>query len=207
MNQNEKDLIWFAGFIDADGCIRLSKGWKNKKGQYSLIPQVSVHNTCIVTLNKVIEILNENVSGCTTSRRNRESFKHASMYSVILGGIKRVKPLLDKITPYLVTKKLEAQLLLRFIDNRLNAKSHNAKYGTEEYKIFFALKNLKTTRHLRDYVPNIDEILNEDIVRTNARALEEAEMSSRLSDETRKEFASKLVWYRKDRSQSNNADR
>lgn len=203
MNQNEKDLIWLAGFIDADGCIRLSKGWKNKKGQYSLIPQVSIHNTSIITLNKVIEILEKNVSGYQTTQRVRQSFKHSKMYSISLMGIKRVKPFLEKIVSYLVTKNLEARLLLRFMEVRLEAerlKSHNAKYGSEEFKIFFALKNLKMTRHLRDYAPSIDEIINEDIVRTNARVLEEAEMASRLSEETRKEFASKLVWYRKDRS-------
>ena len=49
-------------------------------------------------------------------------------------------------------------------------------------------------------MPSVEEILNEDRVRTSAKVLEEAEMTSRLSEDTRKKFASTLVFFRKDRS-------
>jgi len=195
----DQEIIWLAGFIDADGCIRLSKGWKNKKRVHSLIPQVSIHNICLVTLNKVAEIVGRISPGFDTSWRNRTSDKHAPMYNINVMGIKRCTPLVKVIRPYLVTKALEADLLVRFMELRQSAMSHNAHYGSEEFQIYFALKELKKSRHLRDFTPTIEEILNQDKVRTSAKVLERDESSLRLSVEEQKERASKLVWYRKDR--------
>ena len=173
-----KRVIWLAGFIDADGCIRLSKGWKNKKGQYSLIPQITVHNVCVVTLNEVADIIGGICPGFQTSWKNRISKRHSKLYNISIAGIKRTKPLLEAVKPYLITKRLEAELLYKFINNRLNASHHNAKYSSEAYQIFYALKELKLARHLRDFTPTVEEILNQDKVRTSAKALEEAEMTS-----------------------------
>ena len=195
----DQEIIWLAGFIDADGCIRLSKGWKNKKEIHSLIPQVSIHNICLVTLNKAAEIVGEYCPGFQTSWKKRTSDKHSPMYNINIMGIKRCEPFIKTIRPYLVTKALEADLLTKFMGLRLNAKSHNAHYSSEEYQIYFALKELKKSRHLRDFTPTIEEVLNQDKVRTNARALERVETSLRLSPEEQKKRASKLVWYRKDR--------
>lgn len=197
------EAAWLAGFIDADGCIRLSKGFKNeKKDQHSLIPQVTVHNTCVVTLNRVAALVERVIGSTKTSARKRISVKHSKMYNVEVMGMKRCEPLLRVLLPHLVTKRLEAELLLQFIGRRKTIGIRNKPYGPVDYKVNEALKHIKKTRHLRDYVPTVEEILDQDIVRTNAKALEVAEMATRLSQDQLKQRASKLVWYRWDRSQA-----
>lgn len=195
------ELAWLAGFADADGCFRLKKGMKNMKlGQNSLIPHVTFHNTCVMTLNKIYERVSRIVPDIKTSERKRESDKHARMSNIEVMGIKRCEPLVRALLPYLVTKNTEAQLLLRFIERRKSRGVRNKPYESVDYETYAASKYLKVTRHLRDYTPSADEILGDDIVRTNAKALEVAEMSTRLSQDEKNALASKLVWYRKDRS-------
>lgn len=193
MMSNMKDIIWLSGFIDADGCIRLSKGWKNKKGQHSLVPQITIHNTSVKTMEFVAEVISKIIPTFQISWKKLKSRNHSEMATITIMGMKRVKSLLNKLLPYLVTKKLEGKLLLEFIKTRETATSHNAHYSEKEYKIYFALKHLKKTRNLRDYTPNIKDILNEDIVRTNAKSLEAVEISARLTEKEKKDWAKNLV--------------
>ena len=194
------ERAWLAGFTDADGSIGLKKGFKNeKKAQHSLVPRVTFHNTCIVTLNRVVELLLKFQKSVKTSQRQRAKPTHSSMSNVEVLGMKQCEPLLRMLLPYLITKKLEAQILLEFIERRKSRGVRNKPYESTDYKAHSALAYLKKTRHLRDYVPTVEEILDQDIVRTSAKALEEAEMSSRLTQEQLNKLASKLVWYRKDR--------
>ena len=195
------EAAWLAGFLDADGCIRLSKGTKNSKlNQHSLIPQLLAHNTCVVTLNRVLILFEKMGALSVTSLRKRYSAQHAKMANILSLGMKRVEPILREILPYLVTKRLEAELMLRFIELRKSRRHRNAPYTASEYRIYTAMKYLKKSRHLRDYTPTVEEILDQDIVRTSAKALEEAEMSSRLTAEQQSARAAKMVWYRKDRT-------
>lgn len=197
----EKDLAWMAGFMDADGSILLKKGAKNtKKDQHSLIPRVTFHNTCAMTLGRIEELVNALIPFISVSMHKRSSSKHAPCAGIEIYGMKRAEPVLNALQPYLITKKLEADLLLKFIEHRKARGHRNKPYTSDDYLIHEALKYLKKTRHLRDYMPSIDEILNEDIVRTNAKVLEVAEMSTRLSEEERSQFAATIVWFRKDRS-------
>ena len=194
------EAAWLAGFTDADGCIRLKKGMKNGKlGQNSLIPHITFHNVCAVTLNRVTKLLAKVDVHHRTSSRKRVSPSHSKMHNVEVLGMKQCEPVLHALLPHLVTKRLEGQLLLKFIERRGTEGIRNKPYEPVDYAAHSALAYLKKTRHLRDYVPTIKEILDQDIVRTTAKAVEGAEMSSRLSQEAKNALAAKLVWYRKDR--------
>lgn len=197
---SQVECAWLAGFADADGSIRLKKGAKNvKKGQNSLIPQITFHNTCVMTCNRIAELVVKIVP-IKTGARKRSSKEHASCAGIEIYGMKRCEPLLRLLLPYLITKRIEAELLLKFIERRTARAHRNKPYESEDYETYEAVKYLKVSRHLRDYMPSVEEILSEDRVRSNAKVLEVAEMSTRLSKEERSEFASTLVWYRQDRS-------
>ena len=195
----ETEKAYLAGFLDADGMIRLKIGMKNERGPKSLIPLVHYTNTCMMTIKRVMEMLGKSQTNFKANvQRRKNGSGWTDKVEIEIAGLKRVVPFLTALRPYLITKALEGDLLLRFAE--LRNKGYNLPYGTEEFRIFEALKYLKKTRHLRDYTPSADDVLCEDIVRTNAEALEVAEMSARLPIEARKEWARNLVstyrWHR-----------
>lgn len=208
----EGEKGWLAGFLDADGMIRLRKGQKNKQGPKSLVPLVTYTNTCALTGTRLAELIHRsfvNFQAYTDPRNFKPTIVNdpggkswAPKVTIEIGGIVRVLPFLQMVRPYLITKAAEADLMLEFC--RLRKIKYRAPYTEREYQIFEALKFLKQTRHLRDYTPSVEEVLNEDIVRTNAKALEVAEMSTRQPVEVGKEWARNLVSrYRWNKVESN----
>jgi len=195
---SDTEKAWLAGFLDADGMIRLRIGRKNKGtwkgvGPKSLVPLVTYTNTCVVTGERLAKLIGESFVDFTASvtKAKRAQTHWRPKVTVEIGGIIRVEPFIRMLRPYLVTKAGEADLVLRFCEIR-NARGR-AAYTSVEYLIFAALQHLKKTRHLRDYTPSIEELLDEDIVRTNARALEVAEMATRQTVEEGREWARNLV--------------
>lgn len=195
---SDTDRAWLAGFLDADGMIRLRIGRKNKGtwkgvGPKSLVPLVTYTNTCVVTGEHLSKLIGQAfVDFAVTVTKSRTTNKNwRPKITLEIGGIKRVEPFLRMIRPHLVTKAREADLMLRFCEIR-NARGR-AAYQAVEYQIFAALQHLKQTRHLRDYTPSIEALLDDDIVRTNARALEVAEMATRQTPEESREWAKNLV--------------
>lgn len=192
---SDTEKAWLAGFLDADGMIRLRIGRKNKnkhagKGPHSLTPIIVYTNTCMFTGKRLAELVGQsftdfNATICKATRGWNPKI------TIEIGGIIRVEPFLRMIRPYLVTKAAEADLVLRFCEIR-NADPRGA-YSSKEYQIFEALKFCKKSRHLRDYSPSVEQVLNEGIVQSNAKVLEAAEMSARLPIEARKEWAKNLV--------------
>lgn len=199
------EAAWLAGFLDADGMIRLRIGRKNKVkhagvGPKSLVPLSVFTGTCGYTMKRIAEMLSRVYEGGfmpTISGNNfrldinQHNEKWAPKWDIEIGGINRVMPLIQLLQPYLVTKGTEAELMLMFCELRLQ--KGRAPYGALEYQIFEALKYCKVTRHLRDYTPSAEQVLREDIVRSSAEALEVAEMSTRLPIEARREWAKNLV--------------
>ena len=197
---SETELAWLAGFLDADGMIRLHKGQKNANpSQRSLVPKVSFNNTCGATIAEIARRLSR--LGITSGmglhkKRSEQNPQWKPGCSVDVLGMKRVEPLLRCLEPYLVTKRIEAQIVLEFIERRKSRENRQKAYCERDYLAFEALAFLKRTRHLRDYTPSVEEILGEDIVRTNAKALEAAETTARLSMDQIRERGRRLVQHR-----------
>jgi hypothetical protein len=195
----EVEKAWLAGFLDADGMIRLRIGRKNKAtwkgiGPKSLVPLVTYTNTCVQTGEKLSSLIGQSFTDFAVTVSKSKIVKAKNWRPKItleIGGIKRVEPFLRMVRPYLITKAGEADLLLRFCEIRNDR--GRAAYQATEYRIFVALQHLKQTRHLRDYTPSIEQLLDDDIVRTNAKALEVAEMATRQTIEEGKEWAKNLV--------------
>lgn len=59
---SETEKAWLAGFLDADGMIRLRIGRKNKVkrqnvGPKSLVPIITYTNTCCMTVTRTAEMI------------------------------------------------------------------------------------------------------------------------------------------------------
>jgi hypothetical protein len=194
---SDTEKAWLAGFLDADGMIRLRIGRKNtgkwkKAGPKSLVPLITYTNTCLMTVARIAEMVGRSFTDFSATLSGRTMEKTwAPKTTLEIGGIIRVEPFLKMLRPYLITKATEADLVLMFCDLR-NANPRGA-YTNKEYQIFEALKYCKKTRHLRDYTPSAEEILGKDIVQASAEALEATEMLARQPIEARREWAKNLV--------------
>lgn len=197
---SETELAWLAGFLDADGMVRLHKGQKNANpNQRSLVPKVSFINTCGATLSEIkrrLDRLGLTASVGLHSKRAAENPQWKLGASLDVMGMKRVEPLLRAVVPYMVTKRVEAEIVLEFIERRKRPEFRQKAYCERDYLAFEALRFLKQTRNLRDYTPSVEQVLGEDIVRTNAKALEAAETTARLSEGQIKERGRRLVQHR-----------
>jgi hypothetical protein len=154
---------------------------------------VTYFNTCVVTGTRIAELVGKSfVDFNATVTKAKKIYKNnRPKVTIEIGGIIRVEPFLKMVRPYLITKAAEADLVLRFCEIR-KARGRGA-YEEIEYQLFEGLKFLKQTRHLRDYTPSVEQVLNEDIVRTNGKSLEVAEMATRQSAEVGREWARNLV--------------
>lgn len=197
---SETELAWLAGFLDADGMIRLHKGQKNANpNQRSLVPKVSFINTCGATLTEIkcrlVRLgLTASVGLHVKRATDNPQWKQGASLDVL--GMKRCEPLLRAVVPYMVTKRTEAEIVLEFIERRKRPEFRQKAYCERDYLAFEGLRFLKQTRNLRDYTPSVEEVLGEDIVRANAKALEAAETTARLSEDQIKERGRRLVQHR-----------
>ena len=193
----EVELAWLAGFLDADGMIRLHRGAKNSnKGQRSFVAKVSFTNTCGLTVKELCRKLGVLGVKHQIHVKNKGDRFWKPGVDVVVMHTPQVHPLLTALLPYLVTKQLEAQIVLEFLERRRNRLSKNTPYCERDYLAFAALAFLKQTRHLRDFTPSVEDVLGQDKVRTSAEALEAAETSARLSDAQIQERGSRLVLHR-----------
>jgi hypothetical protein len=131
-------ISWLAGFIDGEGCIGFNK--TSKKHYHS--PHVCIVNTHKPTIERIATILSAlGVRYWVVSPTCRNKPKYKQDYQIAIRGLRRVKPLLDMITPYLFTKKAQAEAVLEFINYRLSL-SPKAPYGEKELRLIALLHEL-----------------------------------------------------------------
>lgn len=137
-SQSAGNLVsWLAGFIDGEGCIGFDK-ISSKKNYHS--PHVTITNCHEPTIERIVNILSGLGVRCwVKSPPHKEN--HKQHYVVIVRGMKRLKPLLELVTPHLFTKRKQAEQVLIFIKERLS-KSPKAPYGPIENRIILLLHNL-----------------------------------------------------------------
>jgi hypothetical protein len=102
---SDVDAAWLAAAIDADGSISLCKQRKN-----SFYTRIGLYNDCEAYCRKAQSVIS---FGSVNKRANS---KH---WNYILQDRYIVKDILDKILPYLIVKKENAQLVLKFIETNV----------------------------------------------------------------------------------------
>lgn len=138
-------VCWLAGLIDGDGSIGIHKQPHNGNGH--LVPAVSICTSCLRTYAHLNAVFDEIGIGRHWTQRNNKSGAWATVWVLQVRGMKRCKPLLEMLRPYLVTKQQEADLLLEFIRQRLDS-PYRKGYTPEQIDIVKRLQALKHTRHI-----------------------------------------------------------
>lgn len=172
---NEK-LAWLAGLWDGEGTITVFKHQDESDKYWKLRPTCCVSNTDPNIVTEILKLGDEmgiHYALFTTTPKKKQ---HAAAYQLNLRKMSSIKILLEAILPYLIGKKSQAELTLRFVESRMKhmrGTNEERAYTEEEESLSKQLYKLNAkgqTRILRDYT--LDTPKSEDIVRTNGKPLE-----------------------------------
>lgn len=113
------EMSWLAGILDGEGSIGISRMMSHRKNP-TLTPRISIGNTNMDIINHVVDILKRIPITMFVEKRQKVNNKNWKQASVIqISHISGVKSLLDKVTPFLIGKKSQAELLLSFVNSRM----------------------------------------------------------------------------------------
>ena len=138
---------YLAGLFDGEGWISL-RPQSTKRYLSSITIQVGICNT-----HPIVKKLYDNFGGFLTSRK--ENLQHKKCYRWSLGKKKDIKNFLELIYPYLIIKKEQAKIMLKFIGLKtVSGRRRNP------YLIKRALKYINKIRILNGRVKRKDVNVN-----------------------------------------------
>jgi len=126
---NEIEKAYWAGFIDGEGSIRISKvhsGLGTHKTP-TYVPRISVGNTNKQALNELKQFI-----GCGRVYLQRPAIGRQKTQFFYEATHRNAEHLIKKVLPYLRLKKTQAELLLGFIKEKANRKNSNRGTLTKE---------------------------------------------------------------------------
>jgi len=122
-----EDLAYLAGIIDGEGCIAVSKQWRNNRWQYRL--QLSITSTSEI----LKDWLETTFGGFVWSTNPRSSNRSTMLHWTASGN--RCQQLLKMVLPYLKVKKPQAELALLMNFNPYGGASRWYSTYTEEEEL------------------------------------------------------------------------
>ena len=143
----EVRLSWLAGILDGEGTISFASKFSKSSRQknYHFRPELKVDNTDQVMLDEIMSILDEvgaayyvRDTGKSPSKRN-PNWKKSTR--IIIEGLKRLRSFLPIISPYLINKKPQADLLMEYIESRLTG-PHKGPVTEKEEDIILQVRKL-----------------------------------------------------------------
>lgn len=139
---SEIDIAWLAGFLDGEGCFDLQKAYaKGLKREGSWRPRIRVVNTDIPTLETVTRIMDGLQAGQHVGWRFPQNKRWATSWEVEVAGFQRGHRFLVQITPFLHTKKKQAEALLDFINLRADSGNGHRPYSAKELELLTLLRS------------------------------------------------------------------
>lgn len=106
-------LAWLAGIWDGEGTFSIYYSNNHYVGRLTLT------NTSDSMINEIVKILDKsNIKGHLWYEEPRTN-KHKACWHVTINKLNNVKTAIELMMPYLVNKKPNAEILLRFVLSRL----------------------------------------------------------------------------------------
>ena len=177
METLEKRIIWLAGFTDGEGTITVFTHLDNSDGynfrRYQA--QYSIVNTNPVLINEVQKILNELEVSSHLMTRKRQNENHSDALQLNVRKLTCLVKLLTSLIPYLIGKKAQAELALRFVQSRLArppVKNGYSPYNDEEKEISKSLYSLNKKGCFKSSETIRQTPKGDDIVRTAGKPAE-----------------------------------
>jgi hypothetical protein len=126
--QTNLQIAWLAGLLDGEGCIAFAK--RSDYNPHRLLEvryDVKVAMACETTIRVVHELLVDIVGEDLVSdphEERRRVKRRRPLWRVEVSSKRGVYDLLRTLEPLLVTKRLEAQLTLRYLERALQSKHY-----------------------------------------------------------------------------------
>ena len=147
-NQQERrtfQLGWLIGLVEGEGCITLSRGAVTKtKFGTKIQPYMSITNTNDQLMQRAVEVIKELDLPFHLAMRK-------GVIRIEIYGQGRVKKWLTLITPYLVGKKEQAKLVLKFIALRekvIEKHPFHKPYSLEEVALWDSIHEINANRNV-----------------------------------------------------------
>lgn len=135
----EAKLGWFGGIMDGEGSIILPKHCNAN----TFYPVFRMGNTNYKLCKMFVDILRELNIPFYVRYDKPTKTKYKPMWRIIITGMKRVKKILEIINPYLISKREQGELILEFINSRLDMNSNRSSASNKpltNYQIGLANK-------------------------------------------------------------------
>ena len=133
---SETDKAWLAGFWDGEGSITIFTHVE-KNGTKKICPTINVTNTNEYVIAHVVELLDKLGTSFSILEKKNESDKWKNAYTVGTRNMGYIKTVLETIQPYLVCKKAQCSLVLRYVNKKLAQRDSNprTRYDEEDFDI------------------------------------------------------------------------
>lgn len=120
-------------------------------------PNIKIAMTDLAIIEKAASIMNDIIGcGCFIHHRAGTQKHYLQVHEVIVDGALRCKKLIEALLPVLISKKAEAEVMMKFIDYRLSL-PNKSPYGDYERRCKELCSALKQNRAviLNDYTPAV----------------------------------------------------
>ena len=154
---SEVQCVWLAACLDTDGYITLRRGCNNRpipkhkvvynpRSNFIISPFIGITNTDIRLCQQA-----QNFTHCGSIRPkwNRKNSLRPTFDWAVTGSL-NVVPILEQVLPYLIVKKVKAQIVLAWAKGR-KATGYNRGYTLKEIEIAFGLKGLPSVKQGGSY--------------------------------------------------------
>lgn len=149
---NDTDIAWLTGLIDGEGSIglKVQKYMKGKRCFY-VAPYIQVVNTHQGTLDKVDAILTGMGVGHyidwprphPAPGSSLPPSQYRPLWRVLINGLRRCKPPIESMLPYLETKRADALMVKEFIESREASYYKQLPYTERELEIIARFRRVK----------------------------------------------------------------
>mgnify|MGYP001605611434 CR=1 FL=1 len=136
---SDYEMGWLAGFIDGEGCFSFSH-WKKRKGGNEYAVRFMLGNTHVPSLDRTTNILDRlglayHVRWFDRKSPRVDGSPRKRLWYISIVGYKRMYRWLVIITPLLYTKRRQAEMLLDFVNLRLNNAQSRRVLSSAEAKL------------------------------------------------------------------------
>ena len=132
----EVEKAWLAGFWDGEGSITIFTHIE-KNGRKKICPTINVTNTNDVVIAYVVDLLDKMGTSFSILEKKTDNDRWKNAYTVGTRNIQYIKTVLEALQPYLVCKKAQCTLVLRYVNKKLEQRqdTQRPRYDTEDFEI------------------------------------------------------------------------